>query len=184
MTQEVNIELHLDTKTAQSDSRALNRTERQTRRRINTASSKRFISKSVSRGVAAMGGLSAIGRIKRTYSEVDPWSESLTPVMASVQQFVDKTLGYSARARMQALDQVRSDLAVYAQETGNMGVVRDAYANELKFTKLQEEGLSILRKDPRFAGPTLGDLLSKAFTGYFKLVGDSFDYLWNGIDGK
>ena len=131
-----------------------------------------------------MGGLSAIGRIKRTYSEVDPWSEVLTPVMASVQQFVDETLGYSARARMQALDQVRSDLAVYAQETGNMGVVKDAYANELKFTKLQEEGLSILRKDPRFAGPTLGDLLAEAFTGYFRLVGDSFDYFWNGINGK
>ena len=168
---DTDIKLRMGTGEAKQRLRELGRTKKRTEKR------RRPISRHFGAVAGVLGGLSAASRVTRSHGgDVDPWAASMRPFNAAFQQFVDETLGFSSIAKRRAREQTATDLA----EVSTSDKIEQARRNNatiLPFLEAEESGRNILRQDPRFAGPTIVDLLKQAIPGYFALVGLSVDYM-------
>ena len=165
------IKLRMGTGQAKQRLRELGRTKERTKKK------RRPISRHFGAIAGAVGGLSAVSRVTRSHGgDVDPWSAAMRPFNAAFQQFVDETLGFSSIAKRRAREQTANDLA----NIPTAGKIEQARRNKdaiLPFLEAEESGRNILRQDPRFAGPTIPDLIKQAIPGYFRLIGLSVDYM-------
>ena len=180
------ITVRMSTKQARSAFNRLKRRKGQTERKQKVLTLKNVRRKLKSRVVQIAGGLGGFNTVRRITSSGhgDPWAAALNPIEAAVQHLVDETLGYSARANRITSLQVAAAHEVTMGRTGSDIHAKQMYQNMIGINTEIETGRNIFRSDPRFAGPTLDELIKQAFAGYFKLLGKSFSYMGDLFDGK
>ena len=168
------VRVELDLTEFAPEARALDRVEKRGRQSIATKVRRRAQKAGRGRARAAavgiLGGARGISRIRRTYDGADPWAEVLTPFVSAFQDFVDKQMGYSARAAQRAREMVKTRLAGYTKDTGDLSAARADFAYELNRQNEIESGRNILRAHKDFQGPNILDLLAASIPGYFELL--------------
>lgn len=171
--------IKLGVKQAKSSLRGLRRSTQESRRRRNTHSTTRkSVGSRLGTFVGGLGGYSAVSRITRTGGDnVDPWSESLVPFQAAVQQFLDTQIGFSATARKRARAETVGRYAPSVIEAGSMDVAVRHFNEVLGFMSEEEEGRNILRQDPNLRTPSMGSLLAQVTPGYVDLIWKSVEYV-------
>lgn len=186
--------IKLDTRQAKRDIRVLGRAKRRSERRKHGAAVKsarkskivrgggrftRFVGKSA--GIAA--GYTAMSRLTRAGPEgADPWGEIMTPVHAALRQALDEQTGGSARAKIAAREETKAAWATSIAHSETIpAALRQFHRTEFSLREGEELGRNILRQDPRFRGPSLEELLAQAIPGYFRLLGKSFDYIYEAL---
>lgn len=184
-----------DTRQAKRDLRGLERAKRRAERRKHGAAVKadrktrtvqgggrftRFVGRSA--GIAA--GYSAMSRLTRAGPEgADPWGELMTPASAALRQAVDEQTGWSARAKTAAREETKAEWATtIAHSTTIPASLRQFHRTALSLREGEELGRNILRQDPKFRGPSLGELLAKALPGYLELIWKSFGYALESLE--
>ena len=179
---EAKTKMNLDTRQAKRDIRSLERDKRRARRQQHGAATRKTQSQAGSWrrrvGVAAgfAAGYSAMSRFRRVGAEgIDPWSEALTPIKAAAQYGIDKATGGSARAKTLAREETRE---AHSTAVGGSNPVQPSVHNFFQKTLERREreakGLNLLRMDPRFGGPSFGELVAKSTAGYIELIRKAF----------
>lgn len=185
MADEFKISLQAVTGPAKDAFKRLARKKAQTRRSVNKAAAKRRpISQRFAFVAGFVGGLSAVSRITRTSAgNVDPWAEAMTPIMAVAQEITDKAFGFSAKARRRARGDAAERFGTSAHETKSTVAAQEHYARTVRIFEEEETGRNIIRQDPNFIGPGIGQLLAQVIPGYIRLIGKSARYIYDAIAG-
>ena len=184
MAETFTINLALITKHAK---RALSRL-REDRNKTRTAARSRIAAATKRRAkqlLGFVGGYAAVNRVTRKMrggaEQVDPWVGAMVPIVAQVQQFTDEMVGFSAKARRSARQDVVAMLAANVGAGASVTQAKEVFNIRNKIRQQEERGRNIIRQTIR--GPSLDELVVAATEGFFKLSGRAWAYVWDSIFG-
>lgn len=179
---EVNVEIKmkLDTSPAKDQMESLNKKRARMRRKI-TSSVMRRMGNFAASGVGALGGFSAVNRVMNSRGPIDMMEAAKIPILASVQQFVDKQMGYSARGRMSAISMAQQKMAINSFFLKSTDDAKMFYNVVEPIEQQKMEGTNIVRK--AMGGPDFEEVIAAASAGYVKLVSKAFSYFYDKIAG-
>ena len=165
MEQSVNIPVEVDTRKAKASLRQLNRDKAKAQKRVSSAAKR--TSRMALRAFAFAGGTAAVGKFRgeATSGNVSPIEEALTPYIAAAQQVIDDGLGFSAKARQDAREETKAAFRYHVGRTGETAGMQDFYNTVSEIRENVESGRNILRRDPRFLGPSLDAVVEKGAAG-------------------
>ena len=180
---DVEINVDLDTSPAKSKIKSLGKRSSRMTRRI-AMSTMKAVQGDGKLGftVGAIGGYSMVNRARSMHGPADPWEMAMLPIAASVQQYIDETIGYNATARKRAVSQTAQTMAVNSHFLGDTTAAEGLYDALEPIAQLEESGRSIIRQE--MAGPSLTEIIAMATGGYVHLLFESFGYIVDGITGK
>lgn len=189
MAEEHKIKVDLDKSTAESQLKRLSKRAAQTTRRVATSQARRVsssitgLSRVPSFGIGALTGYAAVGRIlgRGRGGPIDPWEQLMVPLQASMQEFIDKKMSYSARTRMAAVNQTAQKMAINSHFLGETDSAKTYYQHVEPMMQLETRGVQIVRQDMK--GPDFSDVLAQATKGYMQLVENAFSWWWDKLTG-
>lgn len=183
------IKVELDTSEAKRQARDLSRSRIRTKKRQTEAGNRRSpisgkLSKLAVGVVGGVGGYSAVNRILSGGGAASPWDAWKRPVHALIQSHIDEAIGYSAQANQTALSRTQKKLGFVSGPGMDLRPAENFYGREVMMQEQIEAGRQILRKDMRWAGVNIVDLLKQSVGGYFDLLRKSFGYMGDALGGK
>lgn len=197
MDETITIPVDVDTRKAKADLAQLHEDKKRAKKRITSAA--RRTSRMATRAFAFSGAASVVGKFQNDEpsGNVDIYEEALVPFTARVQEFTDKKIGLSGKARRSAREQTKAAFAYQVGRTGDMVGMHDFFNTVNKIQSDVESGRNLIRQDPRFVGPDFETVGAVAARGHVKLFLENlaaakpmnmlmrgFDYLVDGITAE
>jgi len=194
MADNVRIPVDVDTRKARADLQQLNRDKGTAKKRVSSAA--RRTARMATRAFAFTGAAAVVSKFQNNSSNgnVSVFDEALTPFYAMAQQYVDKELGYSSKARTSAREQTRAAFAYTVGRTGETAGMTDFFNVASRIRQDVESGRNLIRQDPRFLGPDLETATKAAVRGNFavflknfqaakgtQVITQGFDYIVAGL---
>jgi len=169
MNADANIKIDVDTRKAKSDLKELHRAKARGRKKVGAVAKRS--SSMATRAFAFTGGAAVLGKFNGASSSgnVDIFDEALVPIYAAAQAATDKAVGFSAAGRRTARERTKAAFAYHVGKTGEMSGARQFHALADASAQDQEAGRNLLRQDPRFIGPDIGEVSAAALKGHAKL---------------
>jgi hypothetical protein len=169
MNADAKVKIEVDTRKAKADLKELHRAKASGRKKVGAVAKR--TSSMATRAFAFTGGAAVLGKFNGASSSgnVDIFDEALVPIYAAAQSATDKAVGFSAAGRRTARERTKAAFAYHVGKTGEMAGAREFYKLADASAQDQESGRNLLRQDPRFIGPDIGEVSTAALKGHTKL---------------
>jgi hypothetical protein len=130
-----------------------------------------------------LGGWGAVNRVARKMrgadGQADPWTGAMVPIIATQQRGADELVGFSAKARRTARQDVVEMLADNVGHGASITRAKEVFGIRDRIRQQEEKGRNIIRQT--IQGPTLDEVIVAATKGFFTLSGRAWAYVYDSL---